>query len=887
MQVRSPERRCLANRVLVGLWLMMATSRFVWAAPGADSAPQPPVLLQFVEAQWPTDSRAESAVVALRLTIDPTGTVTEVEVQSVVVLPEDVTAGESRAFAQAAKVATRQFRFQPASFQCVPTAVRIAYRYRFARKTQQAAVARFAGEVVRRRTGVPVPGVRVQVEAGPGGLTDAQGRFSLDGVPPGARRVLLSGSDVASTQVQETFVAGERLTVRYETSAPPRRDTGPKDDIELVVVAPPLRRKLVSAEVDATLATRVPGTSGDVVRVVESMPGVARPPAGSGALVVWGAAPNDTRVVVDGVPLPRLWHQGGVRSVLHPSLVRAVEVVPGATGAAWGRGLGGLVRVETSRLEGDAVKVGVSADVFDVSGFVQAPVGSGHLQAAARQGWLARWTELAIGDRLAGFAAVPRFTDAQLRWQQPLSRDATLDAVVLVSGDEGRRGVADPDPLFGTLEQRTQRFARTWLRWRQGQEGGESSEVVPWLGWDQQQLRRQVGLAGTEQSSTAWSGGLRASHRARAGRGLWLSAGLDLEFSQTRLSRQGAPSDPPREGDPAVLGQPVADQLAVDDWRVVQAGAAPWLELSWTPTPTVVITPGVRFDPLLQGVSRALPTLPSVPPTGLDKTDFALEPRLDLRWLPTTALRLQVAAGRVRQLAQPNDLSSVFGNAALAPARGWHALVGAALQVNAHLALEGLAFGARTEGLAVRSAAASPALGQALVPTGEGRVQGAQLTLRLQPLNGWFGWLAWTVLVSERRDREGSGWRPAEQDQTHLGSLAAGWQRNGWELGVRARVASGQPVTPVLGAWLDVRSDQWQPLTGGVYTDRLPTFVQIDGRAGKRWQWGRQSLAVWLEVYNASNHANVEAWAWSRDFSRRGAVGGLPILPTLGAAWQM
>ena len=45
----------------------------------------------------------------------------------------------------------------------------------------------------------------------------------------------------------------------------------------------------------------MPGTQGDTLKVVQNLPGVARAALGSGALIVWGAAPADTRVYVDGV----------------------------------------------------------------------------------------------------------------------------------------------------------------------------------------------------------------------------------------------------------------------------------------------------------------------------------------------------------------------------------------------------------------------------------------------------------------------------------------------------------------------------------------------------------------------------------------------------------
>src|SRR6478735_2420405 len=79
-----------------------------------------------------------------------------------------------------------------------------------------------------------------------------------------------------------------------------------EDDLEIDVVAPKPPPSTVTTVVAGEQARKLPGTQGDTLRVVESMPGVARSTAGSGKLVVWGAAPEETRIYIDGVPVPRL-----------------------------------------------------------------------------------------------------------------------------------------------------------------------------------------------------------------------------------------------------------------------------------------------------------------------------------------------------------------------------------------------------------------------------------------------------------------------------------------------------------------------------------------------------------------------------------------------------
>ena len=114
--------------------------------------------------------------------------------------------------------------------------------------------------------------------------------------------------------------------------------------------APRIKKEAVETRIRTEEARRVPGTQGDTLKVVQNLPGVARSSFGSGELIIWGAAPNETKVNVDGVEIPALYHVGGFRSTINSDLVRSINLSPGSYGADYGRGLGGLVRIDLGPL---------------------------------------------------------------------------------------------------------------------------------------------------------------------------------------------------------------------------------------------------------------------------------------------------------------------------------------------------------------------------------------------------------------------------------------------------------------------------------------------------------------------------------------------------------
>src|SRR4029079_8003572 len=86
-------------------------------------------------------------------------------------------------------------------------------------------------------------------------------------------------------------------------------------------------------EIKTTLSkaelTTVPGTMGDPLRVIQSLPGVARYPYGLGLLIVRGANPADTGVFIDTLNVPLLYHLLIGPSVLSPYLLDKVDFFPG------------------------------------------------------------------------------------------------------------------------------------------------------------------------------------------------------------------------------------------------------------------------------------------------------------------------------------------------------------------------------------------------------------------------------------------------------------------------------------------------------------------------------------------------------------------------------
>jgi hypothetical protein len=212
--------------------------------------------------------------------------------------------GPHPGFGPAALHAVAQFRFRPAEIDGVPTAVEIAYRYEFVLKRSEPAAPVdspivLEGRVVERGTRSPVASATVESQ-GVSVETGADGRFALRGIEPGDVIVRVLSSEHAPLSVTERLDAGKVRDVEYRLA---RRHYDPYE----AVVRGERSRSEVTVRTLATEEVRtVPGTQGDALKVIQSLPGVARSPFGIGLLVVRGSEPNETPVHVDGVPIPQL-----------------------------------------------------------------------------------------------------------------------------------------------------------------------------------------------------------------------------------------------------------------------------------------------------------------------------------------------------------------------------------------------------------------------------------------------------------------------------------------------------------------------------------------------------------------------------------------------------
>jgi len=153
--------------------------------------------------------------------------------------------------------------------------------------------------------GKPVRNAKVGIEGTAERVpTDAQGRFILQ-APMGASIVVDKDSYQTSLATVTSGNVGDIVMLNESMG----------ETIELKGEVPPPAPG--AAQLDRTELQRVPGTGGDIVRALTVMPGVVnlQIPLGYSGVVIRGASPQDSKVLIDGFEVPVLFHSIGFRAI--------------------------------------------------------------------------------------------------------------------------------------------------------------------------------------------------------------------------------------------------------------------------------------------------------------------------------------------------------------------------------------------------------------------------------------------------------------------------------------------------------------------------------------------------------------------------------------------
>ena len=270
------------------------------------------------------------------------------------------------------------------------------------------------GTVIDKSSRQPLEFINVMIVGlNKGGVTNAEGKFSIGQVPPGIYRLQASAIGYKTVTTPEYILSTRDLHIQIEMEENQTELEG------VTVTASPFRR-----DIESPVSLRIiglqeieksPGANRDISRIVQSYPGVAFSPIGyRNDLIVRGGSPSENRFYLDGVEIPNINHfstqgaSGGPVGILNADLIREVNFYTGAFPTDKGNALSSVLdfKLRDGDMERNSLKATLGASEVSLAS-------NGHLGKKTSYLVSVRQSYLQFLFDMLGLPFLPTFTDAQ------------------------------------------------------------------------------------------------------------------------------------------------------------------------------------------------------------------------------------------------------------------------------------------------------------------------------------------------------------------------------------------------------------------------------------------------------------------------------------------
>lgn len=705
------------------------------------------------------------------------------------------------------------------------------------------------GSITDRLTGQPIAKAQISIESQDQSLsaanqsqvnTGADGMYRVE-LASGTYTLRISATGYTTLLVSQVSITNDRTVIE---DVPLEAAISESVNVRSEVFAADPSLPVSSVTLNRAEIRATPGTGGDPLRVINSLPGVTSASTEFADLIVRGGATGENLTFIENIPVDDFTYgtdkydngRGGRIAILPPDVFDRLEFSAGGFGVRYGDKLSSALDIKLRTAARDRVQGTLYADSGSAGITVETPLGR-------RGGWLfsARrsYIDIAFDIINLGQFGRPRDFDFINKFDFDLAPHHKLTITAL---NLFERFTLSRDQAF-SVDRRVDQLETM----RSGR-------------------RAIIGLTlnstlGTKTLSriTLWGSG---AHNDGTFRRLdfnrTLQRARDLRDSQFGVKEELTAAPTPRLL-VAAGGGVVAQQANYFTFEQSPFGFSPLEEeffapahsnrmklsttttiygygqVTWRPTGRLSVTPGLRVERF-----------------GLTNQTL-ISPRASARVNLASRFSLNFAAGVYRQPPSLFVLSLAPQNRSLKAERAVHVIAGVEWLIGEDLRVTAEAYQKSYGNLILRPSLGSPIY----TGIGEGEVRGVDVVAQ-KTLGGRFGGEAvYSYTRSRRRFTLGDFSFPADTERPHQLTLIGMTRLVGFGLAAKYRVATGLPYTlriPVEifpGVFLQriARPEDRN-------SARLPAFANLDLRVERRFNFKRFSLAPYVDLFNITGHAS-------------------------------
>lgn len=722
------------------------------------------------------------------------------------------------------------------------------------------------GKVIDAQTRETLPFVNILILGTLiGNTTDEKGEFTIKETPLGYLKLQVSFIGY------ETKFSDDYLVTREKSPYILIELSQNNEQLDEVVVQSKLFKKSLQSPVSfqslgIAEIEKNPGGDRDVLKVIQSFPGVASNPGFRNDIIIRGGSPSENKFYLDGVEVPVINHfqtqgsTGGPVGIINADLIRKADFYSSAFSANSGNALSSII--EFTQKEGNPENLNVRATLgtSDAGITLDGPLSSKTtFMLSARQSYLSALF------KLLKLPFLPTYNDFQLNLKHKISEKDEISLIGLGAIDkfklneEVNDGVTDEDVLkrntyiLNNVPVQNQWNYTLGLSYKHYGEKAVQQVVLSRNSWDNVADKYKDNTYEPEDlllnySSREIENKLRYENFSTLKNNYKLNFGVGLEQAKYTNStyQKIANSD----------GLDLIDfssKLTLFKYNVFTQVSKVYFNSKLS------VSLGLRFDG-----------------TDYDEEMANLlnqfSPRISLAYSLNSKWAVNASTGIYHQLPSYTimgyrDENNVLINKenGLKYITANHYVAGLEYKPSASskITLEGFFKDYKNYPYSVRNQISLANLGadfgvvgnEEVTSTSEGNSYGFEILLQKKSYSGLYGILSYTFVRSMFEDKN-LEFIPSSWDNRNLLTATGGKKFNkNWEIGAKFRLVGGRPYTPY-DYDASATISNYDINNSGILdydllnTERYSIYHQLDVRVDKTWYWKHFSLNFYVDIQN-------------------------------------